>query len=346
MSLLAAWTTQLRKAQRLVADKALAGTGKAARKHAAKTLNVAASQARLRGKVSHKALPLPCVSTVFLSKTVPFHAVLHNTRGKPGEAQALINQAMVAAESLSKSSDAAAADRGGPNLRVSENAVACLEFGGSSAPPPPPCVSCLLPGPVRPGHRRLPCRGPGAAQSGPWRQVRPVPAGGQADRQVSKTLSSLVLSLEFYLRQCLSLRSVCLSVFAARTGGTRRTRRSAGSSAGACVACGRGSDLGARRPLCLRPQLVPLSAAWTKQTQAGLQDRGGDERAEPEMERLQGRRRPALQLRRQPVGLYFGLRLGQGRCVRRPPGVRLRTPALPRAVPPNRPNDRTQGRTT
>eukprot|EP01051_Picozoa_sp_SAG22_P006585 SAG22_NODE_436_length_10519_cov_21.912188_5_plen_84_part_00 len=27
-----------------------------------------------------KALPLPCVSTVFLSKTVPFHVVLHNTR--------------------------------------------------------------------------------------------------------------------------------------------------------------------------------------------------------------------------------------------------------------------------
>eukprot|EP01051_Picozoa_sp_SAG22_P002476 SAG22_NODE_111_length_19607_cov_12.696637_3_plen_103_part_00 len=30
-------------------------------------------------KVSHKALPLPCVSTVFLSKTVPFLAVwLHS----------------------------------------------------------------------------------------------------------------------------------------------------------------------------------------------------------------------------------------------------------------------------
>eukprot|EP01051_Picozoa_sp_SAG22_P009154 SAG22_NODE_743_length_7504_cov_4.816745_4_plen_191_part_00 len=33
-------------------------------------------------KVSHKALPLPCGSTAFLSKTVPFHAVLHNTQGK------------------------------------------------------------------------------------------------------------------------------------------------------------------------------------------------------------------------------------------------------------------------
>eukprot|EP01051_Picozoa_sp_SAG22_P016651 SAG22_NODE_2393_length_2622_cov_2.419738_4_plen_69_part_00 len=30
-----------------------------------------------------KALPLPCVSTVFLSKTVPFHAVLHNTQEDP-----------------------------------------------------------------------------------------------------------------------------------------------------------------------------------------------------------------------------------------------------------------------
>eukprot|EP01051_Picozoa_sp_SAG22_P003562 SAG22_NODE_175_length_16235_cov_67.112729_16_plen_118_part_00 len=33
------------------------------------------------GLVRHKALPLPCVSTVFLSETVPFHAVLHNTPG-------------------------------------------------------------------------------------------------------------------------------------------------------------------------------------------------------------------------------------------------------------------------
>eukprot|EP01051_Picozoa_sp_SAG22_P008749 SAG22_NODE_687_length_7913_cov_2.611851_2_plen_167_part_00 len=30
--------------------------------------------------LSHKALPLSCVSTVFLSKAVPFHAVLHNTQ--------------------------------------------------------------------------------------------------------------------------------------------------------------------------------------------------------------------------------------------------------------------------
>eukprot|EP01051_Picozoa_sp_SAG22_P020978 SAG22_NODE_4443_length_1268_cov_1.579127_1_plen_115_part_00 len=32
------------------------------------------------GLVRHKALPLPCVSTVFLSKTAPFLAVLHNTQ--------------------------------------------------------------------------------------------------------------------------------------------------------------------------------------------------------------------------------------------------------------------------
>eukprot|EP01051_Picozoa_sp_SAG22_P006258 SAG22_NODE_403_length_11012_cov_12.141024_10_plen_124_part_00 len=35
-------------------------------------------KSKVTEKVSHKALPLPCVSTVFLSKTVPFHAVLHN----------------------------------------------------------------------------------------------------------------------------------------------------------------------------------------------------------------------------------------------------------------------------
>eukprot|EP01051_Picozoa_sp_SAG22_P000268 SAG22_NODE_6_length_41368_cov_49.702222_11_plen_132_part_00 len=32
-------------------------------------------------QVSHKALPLSCVSTAFLSKTVACHAVLHNTQG-------------------------------------------------------------------------------------------------------------------------------------------------------------------------------------------------------------------------------------------------------------------------
>eukprot|EP01051_Picozoa_sp_SAG22_P015580 SAG22_NODE_2055_length_3069_cov_2.983502_3_plen_283_part_00 len=36
----------------------------------------------LATKVSCKALPLPCVSTVFLSKTAPFHAVLHNTQAR------------------------------------------------------------------------------------------------------------------------------------------------------------------------------------------------------------------------------------------------------------------------
>eukprot|EP01051_Picozoa_sp_SAG22_P003330 SAG22_NODE_161_length_16908_cov_39.687965_8_plen_320_part_00 len=34
----------------------------------------------VRQQVGHKALPLPCVSTVFLAKTVPFHAVFHNTQ--------------------------------------------------------------------------------------------------------------------------------------------------------------------------------------------------------------------------------------------------------------------------
>lgn len=55
----------LRKAARLVGDKALVGEGKPARKHKAKTLNSMAAQARLKGKT--------------------------------GEAQALINQALVAA---------------------------------------------------------------------------------------------------------------------------------------------------------------------------------------------------------------------------------------------------------
>eukprot|EP01051_Picozoa_sp_SAG22_P000270 SAG22_NODE_6_length_41368_cov_49.702222_13_plen_206_part_00 len=39
-----------------------------------------AQQARAAEKVSCKALHLPCVFTVFLSKTMPFHAVLHNTQ--------------------------------------------------------------------------------------------------------------------------------------------------------------------------------------------------------------------------------------------------------------------------
>eukprot|EP01051_Picozoa_sp_SAG22_P009402 SAG22_NODE_783_length_7251_cov_18.263423_3_plen_373_part_00 len=37
--------------------------------------NVAADDALVNALVSHKALPLPCVSTVFLSKTVPFRVV-------------------------------------------------------------------------------------------------------------------------------------------------------------------------------------------------------------------------------------------------------------------------------
>eukprot|EP01051_Picozoa_sp_SAG22_P010948 SAG22_NODE_1017_length_6016_cov_40.662667_6_plen_90_part_00 len=55
-----------------VADKAEYGYLQAVR---------AAHDAEEAREVSHKALHLPCVSTaVFPPKTVPFHAVLHNTQ--------------------------------------------------------------------------------------------------------------------------------------------------------------------------------------------------------------------------------------------------------------------------
>eukprot|EP01051_Picozoa_sp_SAG22_P014126 SAG22_NODE_1670_length_3847_cov_30.303895_6_plen_169_part_00 len=56
-------------------------------------------------QVRTKALPLPCVSTVFLSKTVPFHAVLHNTQAVVDRKAAVIHVAQDALDSCRRGED-------------------------------------------------------------------------------------------------------------------------------------------------------------------------------------------------------------------------------------------------
>eukprot|EP01051_Picozoa_sp_SAG22_P000611 SAG22_NODE_17_length_32684_cov_34.234095_24_plen_108_part_00 len=50
--------------------------------------DVLAKTAKDIDKVSRKALPVPCVSTVFLSKTAPFLAVRLHSKGRAGRHQA------------------------------------------------------------------------------------------------------------------------------------------------------------------------------------------------------------------------------------------------------------------